>query len=165
MGNLLRVVLVFAMLCSVSAMSEPVSEIDNSSPIYTVKVVSGVTYEDVITSLKVAAEGKNLVSPATFPIGDHMKKRGLPVQGVLEVRSYCSLGIGAEILLDHPEFAVFAPCRIAIYEKNSQLFLALDRPSFDLKYIKNPTPRAVKAARQLEDILIEIMHKASRGEI
>jgi uncharacterized protein (DUF302 family) len=139
--------------------------IDPDSPIYEVPVEPGVSYDDVVTSLKVAAEGKNFVSPATFPLGEHMKLRGLPVDGVLEVRSYCSLGVGAEILLDHPEFAVFAPCRIAIYQKQGNLYLGLDRPSYDLKYIRNPTARAQKAAQQLEDTLIWMMDKARRGDI
>jgi len=144
--------------------AEPLPPIDSTSPIYEVKVEPGVSYDDVVLSMKTAAEGKNFVSPATFPLGEHMQARGLP-QGVMEVRSSCNLGLGAEILLDHPEFAVFAPCRIAIYEKQGQLYVALDRPSFDLQYIKNPTERALKAAKELEDTLIWIIDKARKGEI
>lgn len=140
-------------------------KVDPDSPIYEVKVESGVSYDDVVTSLKVAADGKNFVSPATFPIGEHIRQRGLPLQGVLEVRTYCNLGMGAEIMLDHPEFSVFAPCRIAIYERQGQLYLAMDRPSFDLKYIKHATERAKKAAQQLEETLIWMLDKARRGEI
>jgi uncharacterized protein (DUF302 family) len=160
----LRLFLVLICLAA-PACAEPMPPVDPATPIYEVKVEPGVSCDDVVTSLKVAAEGKNFVSPAAFPLGQHIKERGLPLQGVLEVRSYCNLGLGAEILLDHPEFAVFAPCRIAIYEKQGQLYLALDRPSFDLKYIKNPTDRAIKAAQQLEDTLIWIMDKARRGDI
>ena len=144
--------------------AEPMPPIDPSSPIYEVKVEPGVSYDDVVLSMKTAAEGKNFVSPATFLLGEHMQARGLP-QSVMEVRSYCNLGLGAEILLDHPEFAVFAPCRIAIYEKQGQLYVALDRPSFDLQYIKNPTERALKAAKELEETLIWIIDKARKGEI
>ncbi len=98
-------------------LAAPMPAIDADSPIYEVPVAAGVSYDDVVTSLKVAAEGENFVSPANFPIGEHMRQRGLPVDGVMEVRTYCNLGLGAEIFLDHPEFLVFAPCRIAIYEK------------------------------------------------
>lgn len=145
--------------------TEAMPPMDPDSPIYEVRVEPGVSYDDVVTSLKVASEAKNFVSPATFPIGDHIKQRGLPLQGVLEVRTYCNLGIGAEIMLDHPEFSVFAPCRIAIYERQGQLYLALDRPTFDLKHIKNPTERAKKAAQQLEESLIWMLDKARKGEI
>jgi len=158
-------VLFCLMLVSACANAGPMPPVDPQTPIYIVKVEPGVSYEDVVTSLRLAAEGENFVSPATFPLGEHIKKRGLPLEGVLEVRSYCNLSLGADIMLDHPEFAVFAPCRIAIYEKDKQLYLALDRPSFDLKYIKDPTERAVTAARKLEDVLISIMDKARKGEI
>ncbi len=143
----------------------PMPPIDPATPIYTVRVEPGVTYEDVVISMKVAADGKNFVSPATFPIGQHIKERGLPLQGIIEVRSYCSLGIGAEILLESPEFAVFAPCRIAIYEKQGQMYLSLDRPTYALNHIKNHSRKAAAAAQEMEDTLIWIMDKARKGEI
>lgn len=132
--------------------------------IYEVPVVPGVSYEDVLLSLKSLSEGMNLVNPAHFPIGEHLKERGQTPEGPLEVHAYCSLGLGAEIMLDHPEFVVFAPCRIAIYQRKGQLYLGLARPTHDLRNIKNPTVRAQKGAQELEDTLIEIVNKASRGE-
>lgn len=98
-----------------------------------------------------------------------MKQRGVDPQGVKEVRSFCNLSMGTEIILDHPEFLVFAPCRIAVYEKPDannklKLFIAMDRPTYDLKSIKNPTVRAKKSAQELETILLEIMDKARKGD-
>lgn len=144
--------------------------IDSSSAIYELAVHEGVSYQDVVDSLKSLSEGKNFVNPANFPIAEHIKKRGIDPQGIKEVHSFCNLSLGTDIFLDHPEFLVFAPCRIAIYEKPDanqklKLFIALARPTFDLKSIKNPTPRAQKAAQELENTLLEIMDKASRGDI
>lgn len=144
--------------------------INLDSAIYELAVKEGVSYQDVVDSLKSLSEGMNFVNPANFPIAENMKKRGIDPQGVKEVRSFCNLSLGTEIMLDHPEFLVFAPCRIAIYEKPDankklKLYLALDRPTFDLKSIKNPTPRAQKAAHELENKLLEMMDKASKGDI
>lgn len=144
--------------------ADPLPAVDPESAIYEVKVEPGVSYADVVDSLKSAAAGKNFVSPAHFPIGEHIKQRGLPLQGVMEIWTYCNLGMGAEILIDHPEYAVFAPCRIAIYERAGQLYLALDRPTYALRHIKQPTERARKAAQLLEDTLIWMLGKASKGE-
>ena len=143
---------------------------DLSNAIYEIPVQNGVSYQDVIDSLKSVSEGMNFVNPANFPIAEHMKLRGVDPQGVKEVHSFCNLSMGTEIILDHPEFLVFAPCRIALYEKpdankKMQLFLALDRPTFDLKSIKNPTERAKKSAQELEDALILLMSKAAKGDI
>ena len=143
---------------------------DANNAIYEVQVAEGVSYQDVVDSLKSVSEGMNFVNPANFPIGEHMKLRGVDPQGVKEVHSFCNLSMGTEIILDHPEFLVFAPCRIALYEKpdvnkKMQLFIGLARPTFDLKSIKNPTERAVKSAQQLEDALILLMEKARKGDI
>lgn len=142
----------------------PMPPVDPDTPIYEVRVEPGISYEDVIDSLKSAAAGKNFVSPAHFPIGKHIQQRDIPLQGVMEIWTYCSLGLGAEILLDHPEFAVFVPCRIAIYERAGQLYLALDRPTYALRHIKQPTERARKAAQQLEDTLMWMLYQARQGE-
>ena len=144
--------------------------IDPNSAIYEVAVAEGVSYQDVVDSLKSVSEGMNFVNPANFPIGDHIKLRGIDPQGVKEVYALCNLTMGTDIMLDHPEFLVFAPCRIALYEKPDankklRLFLGLDRPTFDLKSIKNPTERAKKSAQELEDALILLMSKARIGDI
>ncbi len=147
------------------AMPGGLPPLDPDNAIYEVPVNAGVSYQDVIDSLKTVSEGMNFVNPANFPIADHMKQRGIDPQGVKEVRSFCNLSMGTEIMLDHPEFLVFAPCRVAIYEKQGKLFLALDRPTFDLKNIKNPTERARKSAQELETALIQLLDKARKGDI
>lgn len=152
------------------AMPNGLPGLDLNSAIYEVPVKEGVSYQDVLDSLKFISEGMNFVNPANFPIGEHLKLRGVDPQGIKEVHSFCNLSMGTEIMLDHPEFLVFAPCRIALYEKpdankKMKLFLALDRPTYDLKSIKNPTERAKKSAQELEDALIKLMDKARKGEI
>ncbi|MCB5184507.1 DUF302 domain-containing protein [Methylobacillus gramineus] len=143
----------------------PMPVVNPGSGLYEVAVEPGVTYEDVVDSLKVVSEGENFVNPANLPIGEHLRVRGQAPEGPLEVRAFCNLGLGAEIMLDHPEFVTFAPCRIAIYQRNHQLYLGLARPTFDLQSIHNPTPRAQKAAQELERILLHIIDKARQGDI
>ena len=143
---------------------------DSLNAIYEVQVKDGVSYQDVLDSLKSISEGMNFVNPTNFPIGDHIKARGIDPQGIKEVHSFCNLSMGTDIILDHPQFLVFAPCRVALYDKPDannkvHLFIGLARPTVDLKSIKNPTPRAQKAAQQLEDALILLVTKASKGDI
>ena len=161
----LLITAVLLVLASVAYAVQPLPPIDENNAIYEVAVEPGVSYDDVVTSLKVISEGMNFVNPANFPIGEHMRQRGMTPQGVLETRSFCNLGLGTEIFLDHPEFVVFAPCRIGIYTRNGQLYLAIDRPTFDLKQIHHPTERAKKAAQALEKTLIQIIDHARKGEI
>ena len=144
--------------------------IDPNSSIYELPVKAGVNYQEVVDSLKSLSVGLNFVNPANFPIGEHIKQRGIDPQGIKDVYSFCNLSLGTEIMLDHPEFLVFVPCRIAVYEKPDtskklQLFIGLARPTFDLKSIKNPTLRAQQAAQALESALLEMIDKASRGDL
>ncbi len=143
--------------------------IDVSTAIYELPVNEGVSYQDVVDSLKSISAGLNFVNATNFPISEQMKIRGVDPQGIKDVHSICNLSLGIEIMLDHPEFLVFAPCRVAIYEKPDtnnklKLYIALDRPSFDLKSIKNPTERARKSAQELETTLLEIIDRARKGD-
>lgn len=163
-ASMLFAAMLFFIVNQTACAATKMPEIDHTSALYEVPVESGVTHEDVLFSLKSVSEGLNFVNPANFPIAEHMKLRGLTPEEPLEVRTYCNLSTGTEILLDHPEFSVFAPCRIAIYKRKGKLYLGLDRPTFDLKSIKNPTERAKKSAQELEDVLIHMMDKARRGD-
>ncbi len=164
-----KLLFIALLLLSACASNQSATEVKQNSAqlsaIYEVQVKEGVSYQDVIDSLKSISEGMNFVNPANFPIGDHIKARGTDPQGIKEVHSFCNLSMGTDIFLDHPEFLVFAPCRVALYEKKNKFFIGLARPTYDLKSIKNPTPRAQKAAQQLEDALILLVTKASKGEI
>lgn len=148
---------------------EGLPAVNYASGLYEVAVQDGVSYEDVVESLTSISEGMNFVNPANFPIGEHMRNREQNPHGVLEVRAFCNLAMGAEIFLDHPEFIAYAPCRVALYEKPKadgqlQLYLALARPTFDLQSIENPSERAQASAVKLEESLIDLMDKASKGD-
>jgi uncharacterized protein (DUF302 family) len=154
---------------AIKAMPNGLPSMDLNSAVYEVAVNDGVSYQDVLDSLKSISEGMNFVNPANFPIGEHIKLRGVDPQGIKEVHSFCNLSMGTEIILDHPEFLVFAPCRIALYEKPDfnkklKLFIGLARPTYDLKSIKAPTERAKRSAQELEDALIKLIDKARRGD-
>lgn len=168
--KMLYALMFFIAGCATAAPTGEMPPIDPNSAIYEVPVKEGLSYQDVVDSIKSVSAGMNFVSPATFNIAEQMKKRDIDPQGIKEVHAVCNLSLGTEIMLDHPEFIVFAPCRIALYEKpgsdkKMHLFLALDRPTYDLKSIKNPTERAKKSAQELEYSLIKLMEKVRKGDI
>lgn len=170
MHTLISLTLLSMLVATANAADNTMPPIDLNSAIYEVPVNDGLSYQEVVDSLKSVSQGMNFVSPATFNIAEQMKKREIDPQGIKEVHAICNLSLGTEIMLDHPEFIVFSPCRVALYEKpDSQqklhLYLAIDRPTFDLKSIKNPTARAKKSAQELEDSLIQLIEKARRGDI
>lgn len=156
------------LLMTNSALANPIANdmpvIDLNNGIYEVPVKTGLSYQDVVDSLKSVSQEMNFITAAKFDISEQMKKREIDPQGKKEVYAICNLTLGTDIMIDHPEFIVFAPCRLALYEKKGNLFLGLARPTFDLKSIKNPTERAKKSAQELENKLVELMSRASKGD-
>ena len=68
--------LLASLLLPITGMASSMPDAVEDSAIYEVPVTPGVSYEDVVLSLKVLAEGKNFVNPANFPLGEHLKARG-----------------------------------------------------------------------------------------
>ena len=101
---------------AIKTMPNGLPSINLNSAIYELPVKEGVSYQDVIDSLKSVSEGMNFVNPANFPIGEHMKLRGIDPQGVKEVHSFCNLSQGTEIMLDHPEFVVVGQKMMDIWQ-------------------------------------------------
>ena len=66
---------------AIKTMPNGLPPIDLNSAIYELPVKDGVSYQDVIDSLKSISEGMNFVNPANFPIAEHMKLRGIDPQG------------------------------------------------------------------------------------
>lgn len=81
------------------------------------KVKKGVTFDDVVESMKLSANKQNLKL-----VGENlMWKDFRAVLGDqdgprMEVYSFCDIAVGRELLKVSPEFIVFLPCRIAVME-------------------------------------------------
>lgn len=84
---------------------------------YKVKVKKGVSFDDVLESMKLRANklnfkyvGSNLMwKDFQAVLGDMDAPR-------IEVHSFCDIAVGRDLLKISPEFLVFLPCRIGIME-------------------------------------------------
>jgi uncharacterized protein (DUF302 family) len=88
---------------------------------YKVKVKKGVSFDDVLESMKLRANklnfkyvGSNLMwKDFQAVLGDKDAPR-------IEVHSFCDIAVGRDLLRTSPEFLVFLPCRIGIMEDSNK---------------------------------------------
>ena len=73
--NLLYLLMFMSAGCATANPVNDMPPIDPNSAIYEVPVKEGVSYQDLLDSLKSVSAGMNYVSPASFNIAEQMKKR------------------------------------------------------------------------------------------
>jgi uncharacterized protein (DUF302 family) len=139
--------------------------------VYKVKADPGLSFDDVLDSMKLAANklnfkhvGENLMyKDFRAVLGDKDAPR-------IEVHSFCDIAVGRALLKISPEFVAFLPCRIAVMEdadKNIWLLMI----DWDMNWVAGYegqmglSPELEKGAREINDKMKQIINAAAKGEL
>lgn len=136
-----------------------------------VKVKPGVTFDDVVESMKLRANklnfkyvGNNLMyKDFQAVLGDMTAPR-------IEVHSFCDIAVGRDLLRISPEFLVFLPCRIGIMEDaNKEIWVMM--LDWNLDWVSGyesqmgVTPELAKGAIEIRNKMEEIMMAGATGDL
>jgi uncharacterized protein (DUF302 family) len=137
---------------------------------YKVKAKPGVSFDDVVTSLKLRANTLNYKFVGHSPLSqDVAAVTGKPTPRV-EVFSFCD-SVVARNLLDYvPELIAFLPCRIAVLEDaHKQIWLiTLDWDISWLDYSQNPNKmdaELYKESRRIRDVMENMINAGANGDL
>ena len=134
------------------------------------KVNEGVTFDEVVESMDIKANDINFKK-----VGHNMfwkdvaASTGVPTTRV-EVLQYCDAEVGRRMLDYSPEFVIFIPCRIAVYEDaNGDIWLmTLDWDVSWLARAWHPDSRLgeqlVKDAVRIRDAMEQIMQAGATAQ-
>lgn len=137
---------------------------------YKERVKDGLSYDDVVASMKARANKLNFKFVGSNAIyKDITAITGQPSPKV-EIFNFCDAQVARELLDYSLEFVVFLPCRVAAVEdRDGHLWLmTLDWNANWLDTSPNPDrlPDSLrKSATRLHDSLIEIIHAGAEGEL
>ncbi len=136
-----------------------------------VKVKPGVSFDDVVESMKLRANklnfkyvGNNLMyKDFQAVLGDMSAPR-------IEVHSFCDIAVGRDLLRISPEFLVFLPCRIGIMEDaNKEIWVMM--LDWNLDWVSGyesqmgVTPELAKGAIEIRNKMEEIMMAGATGDL
>jgi len=135
-----------------------------------IKAKEGVTFEDIVETMDLKANELNFKKVGHNQIWlDVAANTGQPTTRV-EVLSYCDAVIGRRMMDISPEFSVFIPCRITVYEDyNGDLWLmTMDWDVAWMRYASHPESRVsaqlIKDGIRIRNVMTEIMEAAASGE-
>jgi uncharacterized protein (DUF302 family) len=137
---------------------------------YKVKAKPGISFDEVVESMKLRANAHNYKYVGHSPLSKDVEAvTGKPTPRV-EVFSFCD-SVVARRLLDYvPELIAFLPCRIAVLEDaNKEIWLiTIDWDISWLDYSQNPNkmdPELYKESRRIRDVMEDMMNAGANGDL
>lgn len=137
---------------------------------YKVKAKPGVSFDEVVESLKLRANTLNYKFVGHAPMSKDVEAfTGKPSPRV-EVFSFCDSVVARKLLDYVPELIAFLPCRIAVLEDaHKQIWLiTLDWDVSWLDYSQNPNKmdaELYKASKRIRDVMEEMMNAGANGDL
>ncbi len=134
------------------------------------KVAEGISFDDVIESMDIKANEINFKKVGVNAFWKDVGAiSGVPTTRV-EIMNYCDATVGRRMLDYSPEFVIFIPCRIAIYE-DATGDIWLMTMDWDVTWLTNAwhpdsklSKQLIDDAVQIRDAMEEIMQAGATGE-
>ena len=133
--------------------------------VWKVKIEDGVSIDDAIESMKIAANEHNIKNVGELPLYKEVEAiRGEPYRHA-QIFMFCNADTAARMMDYNDAYSAYLPCRVALVEdKSGQAWLY--SLNMDLMiYGGKPLPPALKEeAMQVKEIILDIMHKGAAGD-
>ena len=91
---------------------------------FTWEISSDLPIDQVHEKVPAACEEKKFALLQTYVYHDIVAGKGFPIDRKVYIYEICQAKTAAGMLTDFPRFALFMPCRIAVYEKEGQTVIA-----------------------------------------
>lgn len=133
--------------------------------VWKMKIEDGVSIDDAIESMKIAANEHNIKNVGELPLYKEVEAiRGEPYRHA-QIFMFCNADTAARMMDYNDAYSAYLPCRVALVEdKSGQAWLY--SLNMDLMiYGGKPLPPALKEeAMHVKEIILDIMHKGASGD-
>lgn len=124
--------------------------------IYQVKTEKG--FDDAVLSLKEACASVGFGTLWQLNFKDKLQEKGLPFDDNYMILEVCNPVKAQQVLLEHREAGFFLPCKVAVYEKDGEVFMGMPKPTELMSMLGSETLKAV--AVEVEEALVAAIQKA-----
>jgi uncharacterized protein (DUF302 family) len=127
---------------------------------FTHKISSKQSIEKVIEKVPSACEGNKFALLKTYVYHDIVESKGFPIDRKVFIYEICQAKSAAAMLTDFPHFAIFMPCKLAIYEDNGETVISTMNMEIMLKAVSS-NPELFKETTALYNTLKSLMDSIS----
>lgn len=127
---------------------------------FTHKISSKQPIEKVIEKVPAACEEKKFALLQTYVYHEIVESKGFPIDRKVYIYEICQAKAAAAMLTDFPHFAIFMPCKLAIYEDKGETIILTMNMEIMLKAV-NSNPELFKETTTLFNTLKSLMDSIS----
>lgn len=127
---------------------------------FTYKITSKLPIDQVIEKVPAACEEKKFALLQTYVYHEIVESKGFPIDRKVYIYEICQAKTAAAMLTDFPHFAIFMPCKLAIYEDNGETIISTMNMEIMLNAVSS-NPELFKEATTLFNTLKSLMDSIS----
>ncbi|MCX6220989.1 MAG: DUF302 domain-containing protein [Bacteroidia bacterium] len=102
---------------------------------FTYKIVSNQSIEQIAEKVPTACEQSKFALLHTYVYHEIVESKGFPIKRKVYIYEICQAKTAATMLTDFPHFAIFMPCKLAIYEENGSTVISTMNMEIMLKAV------------------------------
>ena len=118
---------------TIQAMMPP----DEMIEMFTLKMVSNQSIEKIAQHVPAECEKSKFALLQTFNYHEIVESKGFPIKRKVFIYEICQAKVAAKMLTTNPEFSIFMPCKIAMYENEGQTIISTMNMEIMLKAIRD----------------------------
>lgn len=112
---------------------------------FTLKLESKQPIEAIAQKVSGGCENHKFALLQTYVYHDILKEKGFPIKRKVFIYEVCQAKTAALMLTSNPEFSIFMPCKIAMYEDNGKTIISTMNMEIMLNAVKS-NPELYKEA-------------------
>lgn len=105
--------------------------------LFTLKMSTKKSIELVAQQVKNACESNNFVLLQSYNYHEIVESKGFPMKRKVFIYDICQAKAASLMLSSHPQFSIFMPCTLAIYEKDNETIISTMNMELLLKAVSS----------------------------
>lgn len=104
---------------------------------FTIKLTTPHTPQAIASKMQDACSRYNFSILQRYDFHEIIKSKGFELNREVYVFEICQAKMASKVLADNPEFSIFMPCKIALYEQDGETVIATMNMEMMLKIFEN----------------------------
>lgn len=127
---------------------------------FTYQISSKLPIEKITEKVPAACEEKKFALLQTYVYHEIVESKGFPIDRKVFIYEICQAKTAAAMMTDFPNFAIFMPCKLAIYENNGETIISTMNMEIMLKAVSS-NPELFNETTTLYNTLKSLMDSIS----
>lgn len=126
---------------------------------FALRMVSSHSIDKIVQQVPAACEKSKFAILQTFNYHEIVESKGFPIKRKVFIFEVCQAKVAAAMLTTNPEFSIFMPCKIAVYENEGQTIISTMNMEILLKSIQGNDDLYNEASTlfySLKDLLVSL---------